>query len=197
MTLNIWGVGRNYADHAKEMNAAIPTEPLIFLKSGACMTDQRTFALPVFSKDVHHEAEIAVRLDQNLRPTHMTLALDLTARDLQAVAKSKGQPWTLSKSFRDACPVGPWVQIPPTGIQNLNFQLKVNGQVRQSGDTNKMIFDIEQVISYLIAHFPILPGDVILTGTPEGVGPLKPGDLVEGEILGHLKTEWKIMTPNV
>lgn len=197
MTLNIWGVGRNYANHAKEMNAPVPIEPLIFLKSGACMSDSADILLPKFSQDIHHEAELAVRIGQNLKPTHLTLALDLTARDLQAKAKSAGQPWTLSKSFIQSCPVGPWTLLPPTGLKGLKFHLKVNGALRQTGNANDMIFSIDAILAYLISHFPVMPGDVILTGTPEGVGPVRSGDILEGEIEGILNTRWKAMTPNV
>jgi 2-keto-4-pentenoate hydratase/2-oxohepta-3-ene-1,7-dioic acid hydratase in catechol pathway len=161
------------------------------------MTDLAKIQLPRFSTDVHHEAELAVRLDQNLNPSHFTLALDLTARDLQAQAKQTGQPWTLSKSFAGACPVGKWLMLPKTGLAGLTFSLKVNGQVRQVGQADQMIFKLEQVRDYLRSRFHVLPGDVILTGTPEGVGPLRAGDHVEGEIQGHLKVEWFVMTPIV
>ena len=114
MIQNIWCVGRNYAEHAKELGNAVPNsateEPMIFLKAGSTvvMNDGR-FALPKFSQDIHHECEVAYKFDQHLQLTEMTLALDLTARDVQAKLKTAGHPWTLAKSFKASCPIGPFV----------------------------------------------------------------------------------------
>ena len=193
---NIWAVGRNYADHAKELANQVPQSsenPMIFLKAGSSIVEEASFALPAFSNDIHHELEIALQFDHTLHFSHLTLALDLTARDIQEKLKQKAHPWTLAKSFRSACPIGPLLPI-PTGLdlQNLRFTLKVNGRIRQSGSTRDMIFGAETLRQYVVERFPVMPGDLLLTGTPAGVARLKPGDSLEGEITDHLKTSWQV-----
>lgn len=186
-TQNIWAVGRNYAEHAQEMKAEIPTHPLIFLKAGSTINTTQVIELPSWSNEIHHEIEVALLLDEKLNPSHVTLALDLTARDAQAVAKSKGQPWTLAKSFKGSCPLGPWKKI--THIDQLKqceFELQINQNVRQKGSTKDMIFNISALLKFLKDHFPLAPFDVVLTGTPSGVGPLKPQD--------HLKASLKYLS---
>lgn len=190
---NIWAVGRNYSDHAKEMGQAVPEEPMIFLKAGSCAIEKE-FHLPAFSKDVHHEAEIAIQFDQNLKVSAATLALDLTARDIQAELKSKKHPWTLAKSFRESCPIGPF--FPITSLQeleSLEFTLHVNGELRQTGRTREMVFGFSELIKYVLERFPVQPGDLLLTGTPAGVAALKPGDFAEGEIKNRMKVVWRVL----
>lgn len=177
---NIWAVGRNYADHAKEMMAEIPTEPFFFLKSGSCIETDSKFSLPEWSNNVQHELEIAFWIDDNLNFSHFTLALDLTARDAQNLAKTKGLPWTLSKSFKSACPMGHWIRIDEIGpLEKLQFELKINNLVAQKGFAQDMIFKPEQLLSFVKKHFPLTPYDVILTGTPQGVSTLKSGDSLD------------------
>jgi acylpyruvate hydrolase len=174
---NVWCVGRNYSEHAKEFNQPVPTRPLIFMKSTACLTQERQIPLPRFSDNIHHELEIAVALDENKKPTAIALALDLTARDEQDRAKQSGQPWTLAKSFSHSCPISQWFSYQgDQWFSTLGFELKVNQQVRQRGQTKDMVFSLGHLIDYLDAHFPLQAGDIILTGTPEGVGPIQAGD---------------------
>jgi acylpyruvate hydrolase len=220
MIRSIWAVGRNYADHIKEMGAPMPApagdqppEPMIFLKAGSTVVaNGRTIRMPTFSRELHHECELAVRLvvadDGSLHVDAFTIALDLTARDLQATAKAKGQPWTLAKSFTDSCPLGDWVPLNrltragegPTDdafapLQNLELVLRVNGEQRQHGFTKDMLFSVRQVCEFLISRFPVQTGDVLLTGTPAGVGPLNHGDHVEAEIVGFTRASWTLANP--
>ncbi len=177
-------VGMNYADHAKELGGDVPSEPLIFSKPATAVIgpgDQ--IRLPRLSREVHHEAELAVvigRLVRNIAvedaPAAIlgyTCANDVTARDLQA---SDGQ-WTRSKGFDTFCPLGPWIDtdVDPAGV---GVGCSVNGEVRQDGSTSDLVFDVAQLVAYCAAFATLLPGDVILTGTPAGVGPLRDGDTV-------------------
>jgi acylpyruvate hydrolase len=123
----------------------------------------------------------------------MTLAVDLTARDIQEKLKAKGHPWTLSKSFRSACLVGPMVKI-PLGFDPhaCEFTLKNNAVLRQHGRSSEMIHSVESLRQYVLKHFPVVPGDLLLTGTPAGVSALQPGDQLEVEIPGLLKANWSV-----
>ena len=206
---NIWAVGRNYEEHAKELgNLLSPagTDPLIFLKAGgAVVPNGRTVHLPSWSDEVHHEVEIAIRLGVDshghLFVNAFTVAIDLTARDIQAQLKKNGQPWTLAKSFKDSCPLGDWVSASKLGnndeeilaaLGELEFTLKVNGEVRQHGFTKDMLHKVQNVLSYIGERFPVQDGDVLLTGTPAGVTALKAGDQVAAEIVGFTKANWQI-----
>lgn len=183
LTQNIWAVGRNYIDHAKEMNAEIPKEPFFFLKSGNCLETSSHIKLPIWSNDVHHEIEIAFRVDENLELSHFTLALDLTARDAQSLAKSKGLPWTQAKSFRGACPIGSWISLSDIqNILNLNFQLVVNQKTVQQGQLKNSVFKPQDLLNYVKNYYPLCAHDIILTGTPAGVGPINSGDSLLAQI---------------
>jgi acylpyruvate hydrolase len=177
---SIWAVGRNYAAHARELKNDIPSEPLIFLKSGGCAVEAEKIPLTRFSQDVQHEIEIAVQFGQGLTgltPVAMRLALDLTARDLQNKAKAAAHPWTSAKSFTAACPLGP--STPFCGFKDfdtIQFELKVASEVRQTGSAADQIFKLGALVEYVLARFPVRPGDLLLTGTPAGVAPLKIGD---------------------
>jgi len=180
---NIWCVGRNYAEHAQEMKAEIPQTPLIFLKAGSCLNAGSLIHLPEWSNDIHHELEIAFWIDEHFKFSHVTLALDLTARDVQAKAKEKGQPWTLAKSFTGACPIGTWISL-DSGIEikNLGLELKINGETKQKGAVTEMLFEPYALLNYVKHHFPLTAHDVLLTGTPAGVGPIRPGDQLEASL---------------
>lgn len=201
--MNIWAVGRNYSDHAKEMGSAVPSKPMIFLKAGSTVIHDESVPLWRGSQDIHHEIEIALRFsaggqsvsglgqsggrfvadDPNpsahgyadLKFDAAALVLDLTARDLQAKLKADGHPWTLAKSFISSCPMGPIVEI-ANEVPHFEFEFSVNGAVRQTGKTEDMVFGFEQLRRYCLECFPVRPGDWLLTGTPSGVGRLVPGD---------------------
>ena len=187
----IVAIGRNYAEHAREHQAEIPAEPLIFLKPpSALLAHRQSILLPPQSNKVEHEAELAVVVGQRARNVSeadawiyvlgVTCANDVTARDLQ---RSDGQ-WSRAKGFDTFCPLGPWIEtgLAPEQIGSLGVACRVNGQARQSGNTRDMVFDISRLIAHISAAMTLEPGDVILTGTPAGVGPLVAGDTVEVEI---------------
>ncbi|MBC7420307.1 MAG: fumarylacetoacetate hydrolase family protein [Bdellovibrio sp.] len=180
---NVWAVGRNYADHAAEMKVEVPKSPMIFLKAGTSVETGSKIKLPTWSKDVHHELEIAYWIDDKLEFTYLTLALDLTARDAQAEAKAKGQPWTMAKSFTGSCPLGSWISLQDAGpLDELTFELKKNQQVVQIGSAKEMIFKPEILLQFIKKHFPVSGSDILLTGTPAGVGPLQSGDLLQATL---------------
>lgn len=198
LTKNIWAVGRNYRKHAQEMQADIPNEPFFFLKSGSSIESGSLISLPKWSADVQHEIEIALWIDENLNYSHISLALDLTARDAQNIAKSKGLPWTLAKSFKGACPLGPWISLEEIpNIEMLSFNLEINNKQIQIGSAPDMIFKPKVLLEYIKMHFPLAPYDVILTGTPEGVGRLKIGDSLEATLLNEnrkiLSCHWDVV----
>lgn len=200
MIQNIWCVGRNYADHAKELGNAVPSEPLFFLKAGSAITQGETLALPEWIKDLHYELEIAFQFGNDRRFSHIGLALDLTERTLQSQLKAKGQPWTLAKSFQGSCPVSALLPLSGSpdslnGSSEWALQLKVNGELRQDGKSSQMLFSPEILREFALRHFPVVPGDLLLTGTPAGVGPLHPGDRLDGELFSDgkslLRIAWK------
>jgi len=187
----IVAIGRNYVAHAREHRAEVPLEPLIFLKPpSAVIAHGQAIVLPPQSKQVEHEGELAVVIGARAKNVSeanawahvlgVTCANDVTARDLQS---SDGQ-WSRAKGFDTFCPLGPWLRIglAPEQIGALSVVCRVNGQVRQSGNTRDMVFGIPRLIAHISAVMTLEPGDAILTGTPAGVGPLHEGDVVEVEI---------------
>ncbi|WP_413575184.1 fumarylacetoacetate hydrolase family protein [Bdellovibrio sp. HCB290] len=194
MIQNIWAIGRNYVEHAKELGNEVPTEPLVFLKAGSCATVAASeIHLPKWTTDVHHEVEIALQFDENLQISSACVALDLTERTLQSKLKSKGQPWTLAKSFTEACPLSSFFPIESLDeLRNIGIKLTVNGELRQNGNTSLMIFPFEEQIDYVRQHFPVVAGDLLLTGTPAGVGQIKPGDILLAEIVGKITHQWSV-----
>lgn len=187
-------VGRNYAEHAKELNNPVNEHPVIFLKPETAQLQARQpFFMPDFSNDVHHEAEIVVkicRLGKNIQEKfahkyydELSIGIDFTARDLQSSLKSKGLPWELAKAFDTSAPVGQFVHKSELGpLENLQFSLTNNGQMVQQGTTADMIFKIDYIISFVSQYFTLKKGDLIFTGTPKGVAPVKKGDQLEGFI---------------
>ncbi len=184
------GIGRNYPDHAREHGAEVPSVPIVFLKPPtAVIGPGETILLPPQSRQVEHEAELAVVIGRGGRwiPADQawdavwgyTAANDVTARDLQ----QRDLQWTRAKGFDTFCPLGPWVdtEFDPTEATVIG---RVNGEVRQMGSTREMVFSIPQLIAFVSSFMRLEPGDVILTGTPAGVGPLRAGDVVEVEIEG-------------
>lgn len=186
----IIGVGRNYADHAKELGNELPSEPLIFLKPpSAVIACDNDIEMPPVSERVDFEGELAVIIGRRAKRIEAhewrdyvlgyTCANDVTARDLQ----KKDVQFTRGKGFDTFCPLGPWIRtdLDPSSLQ---VTTRVNRQVRQNGNTSSMIFDIPHLLEWITGVMTLEPGDAILTGTPEGVGPLSPGDVVEVEIEG-------------
>ena len=181
-------VGRNYTDHIEELNNARPDAPVIFLKpETAQIRAGEPFFYPDFSKDVHYEVELVVKINRvgkNIeeRFAHkyydeIGVGIDFTARDLQSELKSKGLPWELAKAFNGSAPVSEFVPISEfDDIQNLNFSLELNGEKRQNGNSSMMLYRINYLISFVSKYFMLKKGDLIFTGTPKGVGPVQIGD---------------------
>jgi 2-keto-4-pentenoate hydratase/2-oxohepta-3-ene-1,7-dioic acid hydratase in catechol pathway len=184
-------VGKNYEDHADEMGGKVPQEPLIFLKPATSVVGPNANVVyPKQSSEVHHEAEIAVvmsRVARNIKAEDVgqyifgyTAANDVTARDLQ---RKDGQ-WARAKGFDTFCPLGPAIETELDPSERLAVICRVNGDVRQAGFTSDMVFGVAEIIEYVTSFTTLLPGDVILTGTPSGVGPVLPGDVMEVEVDG-------------
>lgn len=199
-------VGRNYAEHAKELNNPVPTEPLLFIKPGSCTVPMEGgFAIPHDRGAVHYEAEIAVLIGKPLsrNPSAEEVrdaisgfapALDLTLRDVQDKLKAKSWPWEVSKCFDGAFVLAPFVPGDAVAdLTDIGIRLTINGQVRQDGNSRDMLNPIIPVIQYMCGHFSLQPGDVISTGTPVGVGPLEKGDQVLLELVGHSQASGEVL----
>ncbi len=190
----IIGVGRNYAAHAAEMNSRPTEDPILFLKPPSALADiTDPLLIPEGYGQVHYELELAVCIGKEARNVAADeamnfvggygMALDLTLRDLQKAAKDKGLPWAVAKGFDRSCPVSEFrgaKEIPDPG--DLEILFKLNGAVRQQASTSLMLFPVDYLISYISRFFTLLPGDLILTGTPAGVGPLTSGDEIEASV---------------
>jgi acylpyruvate hydrolase len=192
---NIWAVGRNYEHHAKELGNPVPTTPFIFLKAGSSASVNSTeIVLPHFAQEIHHEVELALKFSSHLHVVEAAVALDLTDRPVQIEAKKLAHPWTLAKSFHNACAVSSFFRVKSlSDLQDLEIKLWVNDDLRQQGRTSEMIFGIDQLIEFVKIHFPVCPGDLLLTGTPKGVGPLRHGDVVKAQIHGQITHTWKVI----
>jgi 2-keto-4-pentenoate hydratase/2-oxohepta-3-ene-1,7-dioic acid hydratase in catechol pathway len=187
-------IGRNYADHIKELGNEAPERPIIFMKPASCVIGEGDeIVIPSYSQDCHHEAELALLIGTGGKEIpaaeamrHIAgfgVAIDLTLRDVQAEQKKKGLPWEIAKGFDTACPLSSFVPAAKVAEpQDLRIQLWVNGAPRQDGSTALMIHRIPELVSYISSIFTLEPGDLILTGTPAGVGPIKSGDKVVAEI---------------
>lgn len=191
---NIWAVGRNYADHAKELGNEVPTKPMIFLKAGSTASvNGNELILPEWATDVHHEVEIALKFSQFYHVVEGALALDLTERTLQNELKAKGHPWTLAKSFTGSCAVSSFFSMKNFDqFRDRRLRLWVNDELKQDGNTSQMIHSFENLIEYVKEHFPVCPGDLLLTGTPAGVGPIKSGDTLRAELDGEMTHIWRV-----
>jgi len=197
----VFCIGRNYADHISELGNSPDSACLIFMKpASAVVPVGEPIRLPRDRGDTHHEAELVVMLTgggSDIPVEHalenvaaITLGLDLTLRDLQAELKKKGAPWEIAKSFDGAAPLGDWQPFLDHDLQALEFTLTINGELRQHGRTQEMLYTVARQIHILSQTWALQPGDIIFTGTPKGVAALKPGDhaVLEGAGLGH--HEW-------
>ncbi len=184
-------------DHAKELKNPVPENPVFFMKpDSALVIKNRPFFYPDFSEEVHHEIEIVIKInrlgrsiEEKFAPRYfkeMALGVDFTARDLQAECKKKGLPWEIAKGFDYSAPVSEFVDIDKfKNVNHLNFSLYKNGKAVQTGNTKDMIFSFSQIIAYVSKFMTLKTGDLIYTGTPAGVGPVKIGDHLEGYIEGE------------
>lgn len=189
-------IGKNYARHAAEMKSTVPDEPMVFLKPAtALVADGGEVVLPPMSRDVHHEVELVVVVGRGGKDiaeaealAHVAayaVGLDMTARDLQDRAKQKGHPWSVAKGFDTFAPLGALAPVAAApDPQALELSLRVNGEVRQAGPTSDMVFPVATLIAYCSRIFTLEPGDLLYTGTPEGVGPVEDGDVLEAAVSG-------------
>lgn len=187
-------IGRNYANHAKEMNAPIPESPMFFLKPDVAILRPGTpFFYPNFSNDIHYECELVVKINRvgkNIAEKfahkyfdEIGLGIDFTARDLQKKCKEKGHPWEIAKAFEGSATISKeFISKSELDLENLQFSLKKNDDIVQEGNTSDMIFTIHQLIAHVSQFMTLKKGDLIYTGTPAGVGPVKIGDELKGYI---------------
>jgi len=191
-------IGRNYADHIAELHNEVPTAPVIFMKpETALLQRNQPFFVPDFSQDIHHELELVLRVSKNGKHIEekfahtyfdaIGLGIDFTARDLQSELKKKGLPWELAKAFDGSAPIA--TNFKPVAdfadLANIDFHLEVNGEVRQRGNSSLMLHPFAKIISFVSQYITLKMGDLIFTGTPSGVGPVKAGDQLNGFLEGE------------
>lgn len=190
-------IGRNYANHIAELNSERPDAPVIFMKPDTALVQKQfPFVLPEFSNDVHHEVEVLVKINKvgkyiDAKFAHkyydeIGLGIDFTARDVQSKLKEKGLPWEIAKAFDGSAVVGDFVHKSEiSDLQDLNFELSNNNSIVQKGNTSNMLWKIDEIIAYVSQFFTLRTGDIIFTGTPEGVAKVNPGDVLEGVLEGR------------
>jgi acylpyruvate hydrolase len=194
--MKIFCIGRNYAEHAKEMNSPVPTKPLVFMKPPtALLLENKPFYYPDFTKNLHHELEIVLRISKNgkaIQPQFanryydkIALGIDFTARDVQDDLKAKGQPWELAKAFDNSAVLSSFVALKDFDAANITFSMTKNGETVQAGTTKDLLFSFDTLVSFLSNYFTLQQGDLIYTGTPAGVGAVKVGDRLEGFLEGQ------------
>jgi len=203
--MRIFAIGRNYAEHIQELNNERPDEPVIFTKPDtALLRSNEPFYYPAFSKDIHYEVELVLKIakeGKNIEPAFASryiasigIGIDFTARDLQQKAKEKGLPWDLAKGFNGSAPVSDTFK--PLGdfkdVKDINFSLSIDGQLKQQGNTKMMLFDFDYIICYLSKFFTLKTGDLIFTGTPKGVGPVTIGNTLSAFIEKEKLLEFEI-----
>lgn len=195
--MKIFCIGRNYVDHALELNNPVPKSPLVFMKPPtALLTEGKPFYHPDFSENIHHEIELVLKIKKNGKNIlagfggdyfdEIGLGIDFTARDIQDKLKEKGQPWDLAKAFDGSAVLGAFVEKSSLKMnEGIAFSLLKNGEEVQQGNSKDLIFSFELLIEYISKYFTLQTGDLIYTGTPAGVGPVKKGDQLEGYIEGN------------
>ena len=190
-------IGRNYTNHIAELQNERPTEPVVFMKpDSAVLLKQHPFVLPEFSNEVHHEIELVVKINKvgkYIEPKfahkyydEISVGIDFTARDLQDQLKAKGLPWEKAKAFDGSAVIGEFVSKEQfTSLEDVNFELLKNGEVAQKGNSSLMLWKIDELIAYVSQFFTLKIGDIIFTGTPEGVAAVQPNDVLEGYLEGQ------------
>ena len=203
--MRIFCIGRNYVEHIQELNNEKPDEPVIFSKPDtAIIRNNAPFYYPEFSKDIHHEVELVLRISKDGKNIEEKFAskyfdsigvgIDFTARDWQQKAKTKGLPWDIAKGFNGSAPISDkFISVSDfKNVTDINFKLEVNGQLRQQGNTSLMLFPFPVIISYLSRFFTLKVGDLIFTGTPKGVGPVVAGDKLSAYIENEKLLEFEV-----
>ena len=193
-------IGRNYVEHAKELNNPVPTKPMFFVKPDTALLRTRMFYIPPFSNDIHYELELVVKIKKvgksiSKRFAHnyydeISLGLDLTARDLQEECKKKGMPWEIAKGFDSSAPIGKWYQ--KKDLKSLDFYLLKNGEKVQEGNPSQMVFDVDSIIEYVSKFMTLKKGDLIFTGTPSGVGKMEVNDVFEAYLDGRKTIDLRV-----
>ncbi len=190
-------IGRNYTDHIKELNNQRPSDPVVFIKpDSAILPKDQDFYLPEFSKEIHYEVEVLVKIKKvgkhiSSKFAHnyydeIGLGIDFTARDLQTSLKEKGLPWEKAKGFDGAAVIGEWrSKSTYSDLNDIDFSLHKNDKVVQKGNTGLMLWKIDELIAYVSQYFMLKKGDVIFTGTPAGVGKIQANDYLSGELEGE------------
>jgi 2-keto-4-pentenoate hydratase/2-oxohepta-3-ene-1,7-dioic acid hydratase in catechol pathway len=190
----IYCIGRNYQKHAHELGNPVPDNPIVFLKpASSIISDGETIRLPAESCEIHHEVELVIAVGRKVRnishrsaPKYIAgygIGIDVTARDIQLEAKKEGHPWSIAKGFDTFAPISSFKRFnEKTGLHSLQLSLRVNNKLRQKGKTGDMIFGIDELIAYLSTIFTLQPGDLIFTGTPEGVSELHAKDTILAEL---------------
>jgi 2-keto-4-pentenoate hydratase/2-oxohepta-3-ene-1,7-dioic acid hydratase in catechol pathway len=202
--MKIFCIGRNYADHAKELNNPQPIEPIVFMKpTSALLIKNRHFFYPEFSKDIHYEGELVLKIGKNgkhIQPEYalsyiegIGFGLDFTARDIQQKCKSAGLPWEIAKGFDHSAAISEFLPFSDFDPNDIQITTNLNGTIVQQGNNKDMIFDFKAIIVHLSKYFTVQMGDYIYTGTPAGVGPIKIGDRLEGFINGKKMLKCDIM----
>lgn len=191
--MKIIAIGRNYAAHIAELNNEKPSQPVVFMKPDtALLRNNAPFYYPEFSKDIHFEVEVLIKInkegkyiDQKFAHKYydeIGIGIDFTARDLQTKCKEKGLPWEIAKAFNGSAPISEFISKEGRDLSNLNFSLKQNGELKQQGNTSLMLFPFDEIVAYVSQYFTLKKGDIIFTGTPAGVGPIAIGDKLEAFI---------------
>jgi acylpyruvate hydrolase len=195
--MKIIAIGRNYINHAKELNNEVPKEPVFFMKpETALLQKNQPFYYPEFSKDIHYEVELVIKINRVGKHipkefahryfNEIALGIDFTARDLQQKAKEKGLPWEKAKAFDHSAPISKFFDKNDyKSINNINFSLTKNGEIVQNGNSSDMIFSVDNIIAYVSQFVTLKIGDLIFTGTPEGVGPVQVGDKLVASLEGQ------------
>jgi 2-keto-4-pentenoate hydratase/2-oxohepta-3-ene-1,7-dioic acid hydratase in catechol pathway len=190
-------IGRNYTKHIEELNNERPDEPVVFMKpDSAVLLKQHPFVIPEFSEDIHHELEVIVKINKvgkYIEPKfahkyydEISVGIDFTARDLQQKLKDKGLPWEKAKAFDGSAVIGDFISKSDfKSLDNLNFEMTNNGVTVQKGNTSLMLWKIDELIAYVSQFFTLKIGDIIFTGTPEGVAVVRPDDVLEGFLEGN------------
>jgi len=193
-------IGRNYSEHAKELKNELPDKPIVFIKpQTALLKDNKDFYLPPWSNDVHYETEVVLKVCKQGKYVEekfagkyyneVTVGIDFTARDIQAQQKAKGLPWEIAKGFDNSGVIG---EFRKPKFKNINFSMNLNGVETQRGNTGDAIFSFEKIIAYASQFFTLQQGDLIFTGTPAGVGPVKIGDRLEGFLEGEKVFDFEV-----
>jgi 2-keto-4-pentenoate hydratase/2-oxohepta-3-ene-1,7-dioic acid hydratase in catechol pathway len=202
--MKIFAIGRNYINHAKELNNPVSSEPMFFMKPDtAIVRNNNPFFYPDFSSEIHYELEVVLKIGKvgksisekfaNRYYTELGLGIDFTARDIQRKCQEKGHPWEIAKAFDNSAPISKFVtkeNFPD--LKNIHFRLDLNGETVQNGNTADMIFHFDRLVSHVSQYMTLRIGDLIFTGTPEGVGPVKIGDRLQAYLEDKLMLDFYI-----